>query len=86
MTNSTKNIKPPLVTLNTSVQEVPSQSMESFGEHEGDSGQMLLSIGNDLNLEKSIHSLSKTNSITVLLGSKEKIGTTSAPRWADLVT
>nr|XP_009605129.1 uncharacterized protein LOC104099745 [Nicotiana tomentosiformis] len=39
--------KVPLVTLNASVHEVPSQSMESYGERAVDSGQQLLSTGNN---------------------------------------
>jgi len=40
-------VKQPLVTLNKSVFEVPSQSMESCGEVEGETGQLMLSTGNN---------------------------------------
>lgn len=40
-------VKQPLVTLNTSIFYVPSQSVESFGEFESESGQHVLSIGNN---------------------------------------
>lgn len=45
MLNSNPTIKPLMVTLNTSEQDVPSQIMESFGEQEGDSEQQLISTG-----------------------------------------
>nr|XP_033511647.1 uncharacterized protein LOC117276402 [Nicotiana tomentosiformis] len=47
MLNVNPMIKQPLVTLNTSAQKVPSQIVESFGEHSGGSGQPLLSTGNE---------------------------------------
>lgn len=40
-------VKQPLVTLNTSVHDIPSQSVESFGEFEGESGQLMISTGNN---------------------------------------
>lgn len=43
----TTMVKQPLVTLNTSVFEVPSQSRESFGEYGGESRQLMLSTGNN---------------------------------------
>lgn len=43
-------VKQPFVTLNTSVFEIPSQSVESFGEFEGESGQLMLSTGNNNNV------------------------------------
>lgn len=43
----TTMFKQPLVTLNTSVFEVPSQSLESFGEYGGEPGQLTLSTGNN---------------------------------------
>nr|XP_009780388.1 PREDICTED: enolase-phosphatase E1-like [Nicotiana sylvestris] len=46
MMNSTL-VKQPLVTLNTSVFDVLSQSVESFGDFEGESGQIMLSTGNN---------------------------------------
>lgn len=45
--NTTPKIHAPLVTLNTTVHDIPSQSMESFGERDGDSGQQLLSTENN---------------------------------------
>jgi len=39
--------KQPLVTLNTSAYDIPSQSVESFGDFEGESGQLMLSTGNN---------------------------------------
>lgn len=52
MMSSNPIIKQPLVTLNTSVHDVPSQSLESFGEHGDVSGQLLLSTGNDYDVVK----------------------------------
>lgn len=40
-------VKQPLATLNTSVFDVPSQSVETFGEFEGEFGQLMLSTGNN---------------------------------------
>lgn len=42
-----------LVTLNTSVFEVPSQSFEFCGEHGGDQGQMVVSTGNNIEVIKA---------------------------------
>ncbi|XP_019260723.1 PREDICTED: uncharacterized protein LOC109238702 [Nicotiana attenuata] len=39
--------KQPLVTLNTSAYDIPSQSCESLGEHRDESGQPILSTGNN---------------------------------------
>lgn len=47
MAAHTNIVKQPVVTLNTSVYEVPSQSLESFGEHRSDTGQLVLSTGNN---------------------------------------
>lgn len=54
-------VKAPLVTLNTSAQEVPSQSMESYGEHAIDFGQQLLSTGNNQQANASMISLSQVS-------------------------
>ncbi|KAH0715185.1 hypothetical protein KY284_008090 [Solanum tuberosum] len=43
-------IKPPIVTLNFLAHEVPTQSLESFRELQGESGQRILSKGNDKDL------------------------------------
>lgn len=40
-------VNQPLVTLNTSVFEVLSESFESCGEHGGEQGKMVLSTGNN---------------------------------------
>lgn len=47
MVMNTTLVKQPMVTLNTSVFDVPSQSVESFGEFKGESGQLVLSTGNN---------------------------------------
>nr|XP_018627042.1 uncharacterized protein LOC108945507 isoform X2 [Nicotiana tomentosiformis] len=47
MLNANLMFKQPLVTLNTSVYGIPSQSCESFSEHGGESGQPILSTGNN---------------------------------------
>ncbi|KAJ8570868.1 hypothetical protein K7X08_037840 [Anisodus acutangulus] len=77
--------KSPMVTINTSDHDVPSQSLKSFVEQIGDSRQQLIFKGNDNNLVKGTSSISQANSINNLFVSKEKQGKTSAPRWADLV-
>lgn len=46
-------INQPLVTLNTSVFEVPSLSLEFCGEHDGDHGQLVLSTGKNNEVIKS---------------------------------
>lgn len=46
MLTHTNLVKQPLVTLNISVFEVPTQSMESCGEHGDEFGQLMTSIGN----------------------------------------
>lgn len=46
--------QPLVVTLNTSAHEIPSQIMESFGEQEGDSGQQLISIRNNLQMQNGM--------------------------------
>lgn len=75
--NTTTKINPPLVTLNTSVFEIPSQSMKSFGKHADDSGLQLISMGNNQQSNAGMISLSQasTNDITVY---KEQQGETSA--------
>lgn len=45
--NTTPKIMAPWVTLNTSVQDVRSQSMESFCDRDDNFGQQLLSTGNN---------------------------------------
>ncbi|KAG5592380.1 hypothetical protein H5410_042894 [Solanum commersonii] len=62
-------IKPPIVPLNTLAHKVPTQSLESFRELQGESGQIILSKGNDKDLVKG----------------KIREERPSAPRWADLV-
>lgn len=47
MVMNTTLVKQPMVTLNTSVFDVPSQLVESFGEFKGESGQLVLSTGNN---------------------------------------
>ncbi|KAG5577108.1 hypothetical protein H5410_057242 [Solanum commersonii] len=47
-------IKPPIVTLNTLAHEVPTQSLESFRELQGESRQLILSKGNDKDLVKEV--------------------------------
>lgn len=47
MLHDSSNFKQPLVTLNTTTYDIPYQSCESFGEHGGESGQLILSIGNN---------------------------------------
>nr|XP_009791723.1 PREDICTED: uncharacterized protein LOC104238914 [Nicotiana sylvestris] len=47
MVMNTTLVKQPMVTLNTSVFNVPSQSVESSGELKGESGQLVLSTGNN---------------------------------------
>uniref|UniRef100_M1BW03 NB-ARC domain containing protein n=1 Tax=Solanum tuberosum TaxID=4113 RepID=M1BW03_SOLTU len=49
-------IKPPIFTLNTLAHEVPTQSLESFRELQGESGQIILSKGNDKDLVKGLRS------------------------------
>ncbi|KAH0669054.1 hypothetical protein KY289_023547 [Solanum tuberosum] len=78
-------IKPSIVTLNTLAHEVPTQSLESFRELQGESGQLILSKGNDKDLVKGMSSLSQTNLTNNLFISKENQGERSAPMWADLV-
>ncbi|KAH0742607.1 hypothetical protein KY290_030600 [Solanum tuberosum] len=78
-------IKPPIVTLNTLAHEVLTQSLESFRELQGESGQLILSKGNDKDLVKGMSSLSQANLTNNLIISKENQGERSAPRWADLV-
>ncbi|KAH0746427.1 hypothetical protein KY285_008084 [Solanum tuberosum] len=78
-------IKPPIITLNTLAHEVPTQSLESFRELQGESGQLILSKGNDKDLVKGMSSLSQANLTNNLIISKENQGERSAPRWADLV-
>lgn len=48
------NINTPLVSLNTSVHEVPSQSMECFGDQGSDSGKQLISTDNNQHVEKGM--------------------------------
>ncbi|KAJ8547629.1 hypothetical protein K7X08_011215 [Anisodus acutangulus] len=43
-----------MVTLNTSKFEIPTQSMELFGEHRDDSGQQLMSTGNEQDVDKIV--------------------------------
>ncbi|KAH0693730.1 hypothetical protein KY285_020827 [Solanum tuberosum] len=78
-------IKPSIVTLNTLAHEVPTQSLESFRELQGESGQLILSKGNDKDLVTGMSSLSQANLTNNLIISKENQGERSAPRWADLV-
>ncbi|KAH0642796.1 hypothetical protein KY289_033770 [Solanum tuberosum] len=78
-------IKPPLFTLNTLAHEVPTQSLESFRELQGESGQIILSQGSDKDLVKGMSSLSQANLTNNLIISKENQGERSAPRWDDLV-
>ncbi|KAH0638912.1 hypothetical protein KY285_035498 [Solanum tuberosum] len=78
-------IKPPIVTLNTLAHEVPIQSLESFGKLQGESGQLILSKGNDKYLVKGMSSISQVNLANNLIISEENQGEISAPRWADLV-
>nr|XP_009801946.1 PREDICTED: uncharacterized protein LOC104247588 [Nicotiana sylvestris] len=47
MVVNTTMVKQLIVTLNTSVYEVPSQSMESCGDYGGEPGQLMLSTGNN---------------------------------------
>lgn len=47
MLNANLMFKQPLVMLNTSAYDIPSQSCESFGEHGAESGQPILSTGNN---------------------------------------
>lgn len=83
--HTTPKIKAPLVTLNTSIQEVPSQSMESLGEQADDSGQLLLSTGNNQQVDKVICSISQASTYEVI-DSKDQQGVTSASKtWADQV-
>ncbi|KAK6782833.1 hypothetical protein RDI58_020629 [Solanum bulbocastanum] len=51
----------PIFTLNTLDHEVPTQSLESFRELQGESGQIILSKGNDKDLVKGMLSLSQAN-------------------------
>lgn len=74
--------KPLIVTLNTFAHEVPNQYLESFGKLQGESGQLILSKGNDKDLMKVMSSLSQANLTTSLIISKENRGEMSAPRWA----
>ncbi|KAH0714103.1 hypothetical protein KY284_007008 [Solanum tuberosum] len=78
-------IKPPIVTLNTLAHEVPTQSLESFRELQGESGQLILSKGNDKDLVKGMSSLSQANLTNNLIISKENQRERSAPRWTALV-
>lgn len=52
MLNANSMIKQPLVTLNSSVHEVPSQSFQSFGDHESKTGKVVLSTRNDKEVVK----------------------------------
>lgn len=52
MLNSNHMINKPLVTLNTSVHEIPSKFLESFGDHGSETGQVLLSTRNDKEVVK----------------------------------
>ncbi|OIT37325.1 hypothetical protein A4A49_08738, partial [Nicotiana attenuata] len=86
--HTTRKINAPLVTLNTSVHDVPSQSLESFGERHGESGQQLLSTGNNQQVEKSVAAISQANSTNKMLVSKEQQAVTSEflltrETWAD---
>lgn len=47
MVTHTNMVKQPIVTLNKSVFEVPTQTMESCGEHGVESGQLMLSTANN---------------------------------------
>ncbi|KAH0638903.1 hypothetical protein KY285_035489 [Solanum tuberosum] len=78
-------IKSPIVTLNTLAHKVPIQSLESFGKLQVESGQLILSKGNDKDLVKGMSSVSQANLTNNLIISKENQGEMSAPRWADLV-
>jgi len=49
----TNMFKQPLVTLNKSVFEVPTQSMESYGEYGGVSEQLMISTGNNNEIVRS---------------------------------
>lgn len=68
----------------------PSQSLESFGERDGDSGQHLLSTGNDQQVDKGMASISQANSTNEQPISKGEQGVISAimlnrKTWADQV-
>lgn len=82
--------KPFMVTLNISVQNVPSQIMESFGEQEGDSGQQLMSTGNTQQVEKGMVSISQANNTNKMNVTREQQAVTSEvscnrKTWADEV-
>lgn len=88
MLNSNPTIKPLMVTLNTSEQDVPSQIMESFGEQEGDSEQQLISTGNNQQVQKGMASISQANSTNKVTVSKEQHAVMSEflstrKTWAD---
>ncbi|XP_070007488.1 uncharacterized protein [Nicotiana sylvestris] len=68
-------------TLQFSSQELANmikESQESFGEQGGDSGQQLISTGNNQNVEKGMASLSQSNSINEKTSSMDQQGETSA--------
>lgn len=66
--------KPLIVTLNTFAHEVPNQYLESFGKLQGESGQLILSKGNDKDLMKVMSSLSQANLTNNFIFSKKNQG------------
>lgn len=92
MMNANPTINQPLVTLNTSALEIPSQSWESFGEHGSDSGQHLVSTGNDYEVVKQKNNFSRgENSTQVRKEEMEidrleiEVGRPKTKIWADQV-
>lgn len=73
------------VTLNTCAHEVPSQTLKSINQYQGESRPLLSSTRNDDDMVKVMPSLSQTNFINDLIISKEKQREISAPRWVVLV-
>uniref|UniRef100_A0A3Q7IVJ6 Uncharacterized protein n=1 Tax=Solanum lycopersicum TaxID=4081 RepID=A0A3Q7IVJ6_SOLLC len=67
-------IKQPILTLNTLAHEVPIQSLESFRKLQGESGQFILSKGNDKDLVKGMSSLSQANLTNNFIFSKKNQG------------